>query len=193
MGAMNAELHLILFGGRLQLISNDAVYSDGDKYIPAVKVVSHLKKQLPSIKNVLVLGSGLGSIVYVMRKRGVDPHFTLVEQDKVVLKWAMELLDEENEDKVTPVCMDARAFMLQNANKYDLVFIDIFDGLFVPDFVCSKEFLVQCKSSLAPGGHIAFNYIANDDRKWEQVRSLFTEIFPGHKVINVSINKIFVC
>jgi spermidine synthase len=57
-------------------------------------VARHLREFLPAAKSVLVLGSGLGRIVHVMRTRGYDPRFTLVEKDKTVLGWALEILGE---------------------------------------------------------------------------------------------------
>jgi spermidine synthase len=190
-GAVNEELDLVLYLGRLQLVAKDAVYSDGDKYEPAVEVVKHLKKSLPLINNVLVLGSGLGSIVHVIRKNGYSPHFTLVEQDEVVLKWAMELFGEGSK-KISPVCMDAKVFMQQHTTKYDLLFIDVFDRLTVPEFVTSIEFLRQCKNCLAPGGYVAMNYIVSNPQQWMVVQATFAAVFPGNTVITVSLNKILI-
>jgi len=190
--AANAGLEVVLYCGRVQLVNKDALYSDGDKYLPAVTAVSHLKTFLPSINSVLVLGSGLGSIVHVIRGKGYNPRYTLVEQNKTILKWAMEFLDEAGEAKVTPVCMDAKAFMEQNTGKYDLVFIDIFNRLSVPEFVTTKEFLQRCKDALSYEGHLALNYITDNKPQWERVKNIVSEIFTGYQVIEEGVNKIIV-
>ncbi len=70
-GDVNAHLEIFLHHNRLQLVTADAIYSDGDHYIPAVTVVNNLKAILSSVSNVLVLGGGLGSMVQVMRSKAM--------------------------------------------------------------------------------------------------------------------------
>ena len=144
------------------------------------------------MNNVLVLGTGLGSMVLAMRHKGYDPHFTLVDNDKVVLKWAIEFLDNKNVSSIDPICMDAGDFMEQNTKKYDLVFIDIFEGRSVPGFVSNVIFFEKCRDALTVEGHLAFNYIINDQDKWEGVKNICTLVFPGHRVINIGINRIVI-
>jgi spermidine synthase len=191
-GDVNAFLELLLYQNQLQLATADVLYSDGTRYEPAIAAVKPLKAFLPSVKNVLLLGSGLGSMVRILHRRGCYPHFTLVENDKVVLQWAMEFLDAGTAAKTTPVCSDAMAFMANNTAKYDLVFIDVFMGRVVPLFVFTPAFLTMCKDSLNAGGHVAFNYIINNDREWEKVLQVFTLIFSDHKVVNKGVNRILI-
>ncbi len=191
-GAVNAHLILFLFQNRFQLATDDAVYSDGDKYRPAIAVADDLKSFLPSVKRVLMLGGGLGSMVYVLHDKGFNPDFTIVEIDKVVLKWAMELFENNTTGKIEPVCNDAESYMEQNKAKYDLLFVDVFNSRVVPEFVTSRKFLTQCYESLAPGGHCAINYIINDQQDWERVKELFASMFPKHKELNLGVNRVLV-
>ncbi|MGC9983744.1 MAG: hypothetical protein ABSF35_08945 [Polyangia bacterium] len=185
-------LELLLYRNQFQLLTAGALYSDGDRYFPAVAVARHLREFLPAAKSVLVLGSGLGSIVHVMRTRGYDPRFTLVEKDKTVLGWALEILGEGNSSRIEPVCDDAESFMAQNGRKYDLVFVDVFKGRAVPDFVTTPLFLKQCRDSLAVGGVLAFNYIEGDKHKWEDVRALLAGVFPGCQVVSRGDSRILI-
>ena len=159
--------------------------------MPAVTAVEQLKTFLPTAKKALILGCGLGSIIEIMKRNGCTPDFTLVEQDKVVLKWAMEFTDGMPGRKITPVCMDAKVFMQQNTAKYDFIFIDIFNDLTVPPFVYSREFLEQCRNGLSAGGHIAFNYIPANAQEKEQVQNVFTSVFPGQWVAKTDRNQVF--
>jgi spermidine synthase len=147
---------------------------------------------LPEVKNILVLGTGLASMVHVVNGKGFFPDFTLIEKDKVVLQWAMEFLGDAPKSQVEPVCEDAAAFMKRNTRKYSLIFIDIFNSKRVPGFVFTESFLALCRDSLAPGGHLAFNYIINDKQEWDAVQQNFSRIFPGYRVISRSVNKILV-
>lgn len=176
----------------MQLATHDAFYSDGDRYKPAIAVAKHLRVSSAQIKNVLVLGAGLGSIVRVLDKQGCKPGYTLVEYDKIVLKWAMECFESHQLARINPVCMDALDFMEKNKDEYDLIFIDIFDSRVVPSFVFTPVFLLYCKNSLNSGGRVAFNYIVNDEQQYENIKQIFSSVFPDHEIITNSINRIFI-
>ena len=57
---------------------------------------------------------------------------------------------------------------------------------------CKADFLEKCRNSIAPGGHLAFNYIVNDEQEWQQVKDTFTRIFPPNKIIASSVNRILI-
>ncbi len=139
-----------------------------------------------------MLGGGLCSMVQVMQQKGYHPHFTVVEKDKVVLQWAMELFSANDGIKIDPVCNDAQVYMQRNTAKYDLVFVDVFNGRIVPVFVCSIPFLQQCRDSIAPKGHLALNYIINDKIEWAVVKNNFAAVFPDYHVIDLGINQILI-
>ena len=181
---VSGSLELILYHHRFRLVTDGARYSDGDQYFPALAVVGHLEHSLPAVERVLVLGAGLGSIVQVIRARGCDPRFTLVEKDQTVLRWAREIFGEADSPKLELVCRDAESFMAQNQRKYDLIFVDIFQGRAVPDFVTGPSFLMQCRDSLSPDGHLAINYIEVDQHQWEKARGLVAAVFPGCHLVS---------
>ena len=188
--AISGYVDLLLFRNRFHLLAAEASYSDGARYFPAVEIARYLRKSLRDMKNVLVLGAGLGSIVEVLRARGCHPRYTLVEKDKTVLGWAMEILGED--DSLEPVLGDAEAFMAGNQRKYDLVFVDIFRGKTVPDFVTSPLFLRQCRDSLSPGGRFALNYIEVHKNQWEKVQKVLAGIFPGSHLVSKDENRILI-
>ncbi|MCW3122223.1 MAG: spermine synthase [Flavipsychrobacter sp.] len=131
-------------------------------------------------------------MVRVLYSKGYTPRYTLVEYDKVVLQWAVELLDEIKDVRLDPVCADAKDFMAGNTASYDLIFVDVFIGRVVPDFVTTREFLRQCRQALAPNGRLAFNYIINDMEQWQDTQRIFTELFPVHTVVKHEVNRIFI-
>jgi spermidine synthase len=137
-----------------------------------------------------VLGAGLGSVVEVMRARGYAPRYTLVEKDPTVLAWALEVLGED--DSLEPVLGDAESFMAGNERKFDLVFVDVFKGKAVPDFVTSPLFLRQCRNSLSPGGRLALNYIEVHKRTWEKVQRVIAGVFPGCHIVSKDENRILI-
>lgn len=189
---VNPYLELLLYRGRLQLATHDALYSDGDAYTPAQAVLKDLRSFLPAVKKVLIMGAGLGSMVSMMHKRGYTPHVTLVELDEVILQLAMERLTAYAGTDVEAICSDAAIFVANSTRQYDLIFIDIFNSRTVPPFVTSLSFLSNCYKNLAPGGHIAFNYIINNDDEWALAQKNFAAVFSDHHIISNDINRIFI-
>lgn len=203
---ISGHLELRLYHNRFQLRTADALYSDGRRYFPAVAVARHLSAFLPTVKRVLILGAGLGSIVQVMRARGLHPQYTLVEKDKAVLRWTRQILstdesqgaragrpkqeldhDDEYEESLLD---DAETFMARNQRTFDLVFVDVFAGREVPDFVTTPTFLDRCRSALSPGGRVALNYLEVSQDGWNRLREVFGDIFPGYHVISRNDNRV---
>ncbi|MBC7553493.1 MAG: hypothetical protein H7257_05900 [Taibaiella sp.] len=189
---VNPHLELLLYKGRFQLATRDALYSDGEYYTPGLAVIKCLKPFLPQVKSMLILGVGLGSTVQIMEKAGFFPRFTLVELDKVILKLAVEFLSKSTKAVLEPICEDAEVFMAGNKTRHDLIFIDIFDSRTVPDFVTTQDFLTHCKHSLNPGGRVALNYIINDEDKWKETLKTFSKVFPDSEILEADINRIFI-
>ncbi len=189
---VSGYLELLLYRNQFQLLTDGAFYSDGVRYFPAVAVVRHLKEFLRAATHVLVLGAGLGSLVAVMHARGYDPRYTLVEKDKTVFGWASKILGQLDARKLAFVCVDAESFMAQNERKYDLIFVDLFAGRTVPDFVTTPRFLMQCHDSLSPGGRLAFNYIEADKQAWEKTQRTFAGVFPDYHIVRRDDNRILI-
>lgn len=189
--AENPLLELFYYRGSYQLATMDALYSDGTRYRPLSIGFKHIKKDLPAVKDILVLGTGLGSGVQIMGRMGYTPHFTLVEYDNVILKMAMELLPEYG-GKITPVCADAQVYMRTNTQKHDIVVVDIFNSRVVPQFVTTTEFLTQCRDSIRPGGHLIFNYIIQQKEEWHRVDAIIRSVFSKCYCIDDGINRIII-
>jgi spermidine synthase len=192
---MSGHLELLLVRNQVVLLTEGALYSNGKRYLPAVTLARHLGDDLRAVKTVLVLGVGVGSIVHVLRASRCYPRYTLVDKDKTVLRWAMETLVDERRphaDQLEPICQDAEAFMGESRRTFDLVFVDIFKGRWVPPFATEPRFLRRCRDSLAPGGRLALNYLADDEQRWEKLRRVLLEIFPGARVESVRDNRILI-
>lgn len=188
----NPVLELFLYRNRWQLATADALYSDGNKYRPLVLAYKELAAKLPDAKNILVLGAGLGSAVSVMHRLGYRPAFTLVDKDQLVLQWALEKLGNSADHMITPVCEDARLFVQNNEQQFNLVIIDIFTGRVVPDFVSKQVFLENCRKSTMAGGSVVLNYIINHPKEWDDTLEIFNNVFPVHKVLKNGPNRIIV-
>ena len=168
------------------------MYSDGIRYLPAKKFINKISADLANVKTVLLLGTGLGSLAQLLVAKKIYPQFTFVDIDELILKWALECSGVSKFGSIIPVCCDAQEFILKNNQKYDMIFVDVFLGREVLNFVTTEEFLIKCKSSLTPTGCLGLNYIINDDSDWEKDKAVFASVFPNYDLISFDINRVFV-
>lgn len=191
-GSGDSMLELFLYRGRWQLGSGDALYSDGDRYRPLTAAYHQLADLLPRVKDVLMLGGGLGSGVQLFRKQGLHPSVVFVEKDEVILQLALELMPPELHANLLPLCADAKEFMNANEKSFDLIIVDVFDGRTVPGFVMEEPFLRQCAQKIRTNGALVLNYIINDEKKWKHDQAVFSKVFPQHKTIALGLNRLLI-
>ncbi|MCB0698385.1 MAG: methyltransferase domain-containing protein [Chitinophagales bacterium] len=185
-------MELFIYQGQYQLATTDALYSDGTRYKPIRIACKYLKDKMSDIKSVLMLGTGLGSGVQILAEYGCNAKYTLVEYDRTVLDWAMELMPGDLAKRITPVCIDAQQFMNENTQKFDLIIVDIFRSRIVPDFVTSRTFLEQCKHAINPNGYWVLNYIEQLNESWDSKSIAIHNVFPTSSQVDHDINKIVI-
>ncbi|RYY54828.1 MAG: methyltransferase domain-containing protein [Chitinophagaceae bacterium] len=190
--SIHPVLDLYLHRNQWQLVTEDAFYSDGRRYRPLLSAFSRIRQKLTGVKNVLVLGTGLGSAVQILEHMGLHPVYTLVELDSTILNLAIELMPRQQLLRINPVCMDAELFVEESNKSYQLIICDVFLGQVVPDFVPSEVFLRKCRSHLQPGGHFILNYIRQDKLSYDTMRQLMDVVFPEYTLVEFGVNKIFV-
>lgn len=190
--AQNTVLELCLSNGQYQLATHDALYSDGDKYRPLTIAFNHIGASLVNVKNVLLLGTGLGSAARILDAKGYSPAYTLLEYDETILQWAMQTLPADVAAKAEAIHADAAVFVAECSNVYDLVVVDIFNSRVVPAFVTTEDFLKKSRRCVKPGGHFVLNYIVLNNTDWELVAKTIRSVFPNTTILENGINRIFV-
>lgn len=186
-------LELLLFQGRFQLATIDALYSDGDRYRPLVAGFRAVRHRLKNVRSVLVLGAGLGSAVDVLQRFGAQPETTLVELDEVVARWGREVLRKEDRDRVRFVVDDAQAFIQRDQTQYDLVIVDVFTGREPLPFATEEDFLCACRRRLTSQGIFLLNYMQNPGSPpWEQPLKRIEAVFDDARTLAFGPNRVIV-
>jgi len=191
-GTQNPVLELFFYKGQWQLATKDAIYSDGDRYRPLKLAFGKIKNRLSEAKNILILGTGLGSAVNILDTMGFHPQMDLVEIDQTVIDWAQELLPVSSLKRIHFFNDDAAVFIERNKKPYDVIVADIFESRIVPEFVTGRSFLEHCKNSLSAKGVFILNYMISDTKKWGVFQQIFIEIFPENKMYELGINRVMV-
>ncbi len=182
----NEILHVLLSKGRFQLVTENAVYSFEDLYVNFTHAFSELQVAGRKPERVLTLGLGLGSIPYILEKKeGLIAEHTAVEIDEAVIHLAHKYTLSGLESQVQTICADAEAFSYMTEETFDLVCMDIFKDVIVPENFESLEFLKALQSLVAPGGLLLFNrlYHTSEDRKVTDafVQGNWATVFPDGK------------
>ncbi|MFK8162607.1 MAG: spermidine synthase [Lewinella sp.] len=186
----NAFLQVSLVHGRLQLVAEEAIYSFGDYYLNFRKLFERFNFELlPENASVLVLGLGLGSIPELLEDYlALDYEYVAVEIDPVIIELASEYSLPALRSPVEVRQADAYAFLQLDPRQYDLICVDVFQDATVPEHLNGDDFLKLLKSSLAPGGAIAFNRLADTKEHarmaLEYYEGPFREAFPESTLFN---------
>lgn len=143
-----------------------------DRLTPAV---SYWHAMLPDRRpaSVLLLGLGGGTLVHLLTRRfgalrivGVDASAAMVELARTEFGLA-ELTHVEI------VIADAFAFVASCADRFDQIYVDLFDGPRLARGVVARPFLRQLCGLLSPGGTVTFN-LPLDRRNHERLHRLRT-------------------
>jgi SAM-dependent methyltransferase len=193
----NESLQVFLKKGRYQLCTTNAIYSYGDKYDNFKESFDRLNLEAPEVKNVLLLGFGLGSIPFMLEKVFEKKYtYTGVEIDEAVIYLASRYVMDELDSEIELVQADAYAFIHQNHIKYDLICIDIFVDDKIPEPFLTEEFLLEVSDSLSKNGFILFNHLAyyKSDKVAanEYYEDIFIRAFPEAASLDVNKNKMMV-
>jgi len=175
----NDFLQVCLVHGRLQLVAEEAIYSFGDYYLNFRKVFEVFDFDLlPAQSRTLVLGLGLGSIPELLEKYlYLDYEYVAVEIDPVIIELAAEYSLPALESSIEVIQADAYAFLQIDQRKFDLICVDVFQDATVPQHLDSAEFLDLLKESLAPGGAIIYNRLADTPLHKKQAKAYYEDSF----------------
>lgn len=120
-----------------------------------------LFSELP--QQVLLAGTGGASLV-----RYFHHHFPMVDGDAVELSASVCDIAKNYFSYPTDYWplhqQDIQAYLNSCTKKYDLIFFDIAQGKYSPEWLLTIPFLLKMKSMLTTRGHIAFNILPRDER-----------------------------
>jgi spermidine synthase len=152
----NGDLEITWYNGKKHLNSKNANYSYGS--LQRILKFGLKKIELSKVDSILVLGMGGGSVIETLRQDfNYNSKITAVEIDQVIIDIAKTEYGISENENLKIYCTDAYYFALQNTVRYDLIIIDLFIDLNVPDKFLSLDFwdgIIRSKSSR---GSILFN------------------------------------
>ena len=130
--------------------------------------------------HILLLGVAGGSVIKTL----VDEieykgKITGVEIDPDMIKIANEYFNLNEIKQLEVVIDDAFEFVLKTKDKYNLIIIDIFEDIKMPNFLFERFFSERICSLLKNKGFVLFNTMILDEAHNVRNRNYITEINPN--------------
>jgi spermidine synthase len=176
--AYSGWLELTISRGRYQLSTAHAIYSFGDKYQNFREVFETCNLVHPPVKNVLVLGLGMGSIPLMLEKIfNQKLHYTAVEIDEAVIFLASKYTLDELESPLSIIQADAEAYIYQTDETFDLICVDVFIDDTIPASMLSVEFARTLRKILTPNGFVITNHLGLHKRDKTAATKYYNENF----------------
>jgi MFS family permease len=127
---------------------------------------------------VLLLGLGGGTSARILRELYPRAEIVGVELDPEVVEAGRRFLGMPADIQVE--VEDARAWLVRDDSRYDLIVVDAFQFPYVPFQLCTQEFFQSLEDHLEPGGTAMLN-VGRDADSYEVVDALaatLAEVFP---------------
>jgi spermidine synthase len=127
--------------------------------------------------DVLVVGLGGGILPRHLRHYYPQARIDNVEIDPDVISVAQQFFDFRTDPLMTAVAQDGRVFIKRTPRRYDIVFLDAFNGLEIPFHLKTREFLQEVQRVLKPGGVIVSN-LHRGPKLYDSERQTYAAVFP---------------
>ena len=194
MSEYSGKLEVICRKGRYALCTENAVYSYDDLYVNFRESFQRIDLEQYNIKNVLVLGLGLGSIPLLLEKNFNKKYaYTLIEIDEKIVNLAKKYTLNKLESPLEVICADALDYVATCPKTFDLVAIDIFIDDQIPTSFESLQFLENIKRVLSPNALLMYNRLSYNEHLESKTlhffETKFAKVFEKAAILPLRGNK----
>ena len=174
----NPYLRVVLKRGQYQLLTANAIYSYGELYDNFSKAFEQIDLDRLAIKDVLILGFGLGSIPVMLETMFHKKYYyTAVEIDPEILRLANSYVVPDIQSGIEFQLSDAYTFAEFSKEKFDMICMDVFLDDQVPTELENEDFLVNLKKMLNENGILLFNKLAFSKKDKKNSKAFFENHF----------------
>lgn len=160
LSSLNPTLEVVHVDGQLVLNGGEGNYSFGALHWVFDDIFYKLDFRKRKFANILVLGLGAGSVVDLLRnKYRQDAPIVGVEHDPEVIRLGKQYFGLGDYENLEIVETDAAQFVTEKKASFDLLIVDLYNGLDVPPQFEMEPFVGQIASILAPKGLLIFNKV----------------------------------
>lgn len=188
----NKSIIIEEFRGSVSLIVNGILQS-GD-YVTDLynQVFSAFSISLKQNAKILVLGVGGGTVIHKCLSIQQNIQITGVDIDSRIITIAKKYfnLDKAN---IKFIHQDAKIYIRENSEVFDMVIVDLFIGNDIPEFVEQKEFIHQISLITKKRGKLLINFQRMNEYKQRarKLQNSLTLIFSSVKAKSINRNYFF--
>ena len=144
------------------------------------------------LDRILVLGLGGGTVSTYLKKYLKNTSFEVIEIDEKVIGLSKKYFNVVEDENYKIFNKDARLYLNQSKEKYDLILQDTFRGSVTPFHLTTKEFFMKVKSKLTENGCLAINIPRRrpNDKIFVSQLSTLKAVFPELLVLQSGGNHI---
>lgn len=133
---------------------------------------------IPVPRKILLLGVGGGSLIHFVRHYLPQTHITGIEYDAQLLEIVQEhLMLPAADEWIDYQVIDARDYISNCREQYDLIIVDIFDAEQSPKWLLQSKNMTQLKSLLTPCGAIGYNLLMDDEKEFNRFDRALSKAF----------------
>ncbi len=137
----------------------------------------------PSIRRMLLIGLGSGTIPKRFTRDYPDLTVDTVELDPAVVDVAKRFFDVKEDARQRIFVSDGRVFVRRSDAKYDVIILDAYFAEGIPFHLATKEFLELARDHLTPGGIVVSNIIGALDgpqsKLYRALHKTYGSVFAG--------------
>jgi spermidine synthase len=133
----------------------------------------------PRPQNILIIGLGGGTLPRALASTLPEVNIDAVEIDPAVVRVARQYFNFVPGPRTTVFEEDGRVYVrraVRAGTRYDLIMLDAYDHEYIPEHLLTREFLLEVKSLLKPGGVIAANTFSSS-RLYDSESVTYREVF----------------
>lgn len=159
------------------------------------KVLRNIKHPASKIDRTLVLGVGGGTAIKYLKKYFANTKITAVEIDPLMIDLAGKYFELERGAKLRIIISDASKWLAKNQNKFNLVIVDLFDGILNPQFIREEKYLKILKKLLNPDGMVIYNahFQPNNSKEYNLLLKRSQKIFRRvEEIFSYRFNRVLV-
>ncbi|MCB9260791.1 MAG: fused MFS/spermidine synthase [Flavobacteriales bacterium] len=164
------QLEIELNRGKLLLNTTNANYSYGNLQLAYKGLFYEEPFEWEKIKTSLILGFGAGGVCKLIYEKNPECRQTAIEISEVVVQMYHTYFKPI--PNVNIIVDDAELFVLNSNEKYDLIIVDVYNDLDVPEQFHKIEFVRGLRELLNVDGFVIFNKVCSTLNQKQQFQNL---------------------
>jgi spermidine synthase len=198
---ISSYLEVWLVDGGYQLNTKKANYSFGSLHVVFATVFKKHQIQKKPIKDVLILGFGVGSVASILQDEyKINCQITGIDLDPVVMELGQKYFNTARFKNSEIILSDALKFIERNQKKFDFIVVDLFIDLTVPENFSKLNFIEHLGKSVSKDGILFFNIVPQTQKSLEtalllemNLKKIFRSVSTEKLTIYNTGNWVFVC